>query len=168
MKKIHLVIVCLSFLGFVACKNEDIDVSELTTDTEDYIIYGVGSFAWKCDATFYKISEGKLYADTSKAICNREVGKYYFYQLSDSQYIKVSNVLNSFPLQLSKGLGQDFPCKQCADTGWFTLQRKEKGKKIKVWGGDATFLYENSNDIPKYLFDYLQSVKKSISTIKLK
>lgn len=168
MKKTYLIIIFLSFLDFVACKNEVIDASELTTDSEDYLIFGTGSFAWGCNAIFYKISDGKLYADTSKAICNREIGKYYFYQLPDNEYIKVNNILNYFPIQLSKELGQDFQCKQCADTGWFTLQRKEKGKKIKIWSGDATFLNENPNNIPKYLSDYLQSVKKATSEIKLK
>jgi hypothetical protein len=168
MKKTHLIIILISFLGFIACKNEAINASELTTDTEDYLIFGSGSFAWSCSAIFYKISDGKLYADTSKAICNREVGKYYFYQLPDSEYIKVNNILNSFPLQLSRELGQDFPCKQCADTGWFTLQRKEKGKKVKIWSGDATFLSENPNTLPKYLSDYLQSIVKVVPKIKLK
>ena len=168
MKKAHLIIILTSILGFIACKNKAIDASELTTDTEDYLIFGSGSFAWGCEAIFYKIADGKLYADTSKAICKREVGKYYFYQLPDSEYIKVNNILNSFPLQLSKQLGQDFPCKQCADTGWFTLQRKEKGKKIKKWGGDVTFLSENQNTLPKYLSDYLQSIVKVVPKIKLK
>lgn len=168
MKKIHLIILLTSFLGFIACKNETIDASELTSDKENYSIFGTGGFAWGCSATFYKISDGKLYADTSKAICNREVGKYYFYQLPDSEYIKVNNILNSFPLQLSKELGQGFSCKQCADTGWFTLQRKEKGKKLKIWDGPTPFISDNSNNIPKYLSDYLQSIAKVISEIKLK
>lgn len=168
MKKIHLIILLISFLGFIACKNEDIDASESTTDTEDYLIFGSGSFAWSCSATFYKISDGKLYADTSNAICKREVGKYYFFQLPDSEYIKVNNILNSFPTQLSRELGQDFPCEKCRDTGWFTLQRKEKGKKMKIWSGDAIFLVENPNTLPKYLSDYLQSIVKVVPKIKLK
>lgn len=168
MKKYIFSIICLSILGMMACENEATDASELMTETEDYLIFGSGSFAWGCNAIFYKISDGKLYADTSKAICNQEVRKYYFYQLPDSEYIKVNNILNSFPIQLSKELGQDFPCKQCADTGWFTLQRKEKGKKIKVWGGDAIFLSENPNALPKYLSDYLQSITKVVHKIKVK
>ena len=179
MKKLILLIAFLSVLGTIACKKEEID-SSISTQTvkaetlDDYLVFGYVGIGWGCKANvLYMISDGRLYADSSKVFCkNQENYQFSGFQLSDNEYNKVKIAFASFPTALSKEDSKTFGCPGCADGGMLFIQRKEKGKTVKSWRiDDAIFRSKNSitnEPFPEYLYNYAKDFSVLINSLKYK
>lgn len=160
----------------MACQKEDINLNTSTTNTtpDDYLIFGQVGLGRICRVkAMYMITDGKLYADTSNIFC-KDQEKYSFlgYQLPDSEYIKVNNLIAKFPSELSKEGSNTFGCPGCADGGMLYIQRKEKGKQAQSWRIDETIFYRDTDVVnkpfPAYLLPYGRSFGKTIPEIKYK
>ena len=179
MKKLILWIVFLSVLGTIACQKEEIglSVSSQTVKAEtldDYLVFGYVGIGWGCKTNvLYMISEGKLYADSSKVFCkNMQNYQFLGFQLSDNEYNKAKIAVASFPTELSKEDSKTFGCPGCADGGMLFIQRKEKGKTLRTWIiDDAIFRSKNSTTnepFPEYLYNYAKDFSVLINDLKYK
>jgi hypothetical protein len=175
MKKTYFIIIFLTILGMIACKNKGLRGDDTPKPlTDDYLVFGQVSLGWGCRASaIYKIADGKLYADTSNVFCkNQENYLFSGYQLSDNEYNKVKNLIAQFPTELSIEGSKAFGCPGCADGGMLFIQRKEKGKELQSWRIDDNVFYQNKDvigkDFPIYLADYGKIIGKLLPTLKYK
>ena len=179
MKKIIYLIIFLSGLGIIACQKKVVEPIDLTQNItignfDDYVVFGYVGIGWGCRTNvIYLISDGKLYADTSKIFCKTQ-DKYQFsgYQLPDNEYNKAAIVFQTLPVELSKQDSKTFGCPGCADGGMLFMQRKEKGKTLKSWRiDDAIFRSKNDTNnepFPGYLHNYAKDFSTLINRLKYK
>lgn len=119
------------------------------------------------------ISNGKLYADTSKLFCkNQETYQFSGFQLPDNKYNKAKIVFQTFPNELSKEDSKTFGCPRCADGGMLFIQRKEKGKTVKTYRIDDAIIRSNNSvttePFPKYLYNCAKDFGTLINNLKYK
>jgi hypothetical protein len=179
MKKLIYLIVSLSILGTIACQKDSVEplVSTQNINAEsldDYVVFGYVGLGWGCRANvLYMISNEKLYADTSKVFCkNQENYPFSGFQLPDNEHSKAKIILQTFPTELSNEESKTFGCPGCADGGMLFIQRKEKGKAIKMYRiDDAIFRSKNSvtnEPFPAYLYNYAKDFGTLINSLKYK
>ncbi len=179
MKKFIYMIVFLSGLGAVACQKDSVESITSTQNInaeslDDYIVFGYVGLGWGCRTNvLYMISNGKLYADTSKAFCkNQENYRFSGFQLPDNEYNKAKTILQTFPNELSKEDSKTFGCPGCADGGMLFIQRKEKEKLLKTYRiDDAIFNRSTSTTnepFPAYLYNYAKDFGTLINDLKYK
>lgn len=94
----------------------------------DYFLFGVsyGHCINDC-AYFYKLENGKLYADDMKRF-----GTFSFFsgELSDSKAGMAQNLLAQLPPVLISQPGQTFGCPDCVDQGAYFVQLKQNGTTV--------------------------------------
>lgn len=179
MKKLIYLIVFLSILGAIACQKNSVSPTtspqNISAESlDDYVVFGYVGLGWGCRANvIYMISNEKLYADTSKVFCkNQENYQFSGFQLPDNEYNKSKIVLQTFPTELSKEESKTFGCPGCADGGMLFIQRKEKGKAVKMYRIDDNIFIRSAstqNDpFPTFLYNYVKDFGTIISSLKYK
>jgi hypothetical protein len=179
MKKFIYLIAFLSVLGTIACQKESLEVTpsvqKISAESlSDYLVFGYVSLGWGCKSNvLYLITDGELYADTSKVFCKSDEN-YLFsgYKLSDNEFNKAKSTLLNFPTELSEEESKTFGCPGCADGGMLFIQRKEKGKPMKFWRIDDAIFSRNTSTtnepFPMYLYNYAQNFNTLINNLKYK
>ena len=177
MKKNFFILVLGLVFAMLACTKKEIEVlnssQKVSVESLDnYVVFGYVGLGWGCrSSVIYMVSNNKIYADTSKVFC-KDQENYTFtgYQLPESEYNKVKDVITTFPAELTKEESKTFGCPGCADGGMLYLQYKKKGESLKTWRIDDAVFYRDSdvlnNPFPTYLAKYGQSLGKVITSLK--
>ncbi|MEA5260182.1 hypothetical protein VB264_20455 [Arcicella aquatica] len=180
MKRLTLLLVSLMTLGMLSCSENGLETLNNPENVsaeklDDYLVFSHVGLGWGCRASviYMVTNSGKVYADTSGNFC-KDQEKYSFvgYQLPDSEYAKVKNVITEFPADLANQASTTFGCPGCADGGMLLIQRKEKGKAIKTWRVDDSVFYRetdvNNQTFPTYLSKYGKILGPAYTSIKYK
>jgi len=180
MKRLALFLVFLTTLGMLACSENELQTPKSSEDVsaeklDNYLVFSHVGLGWGCRASviYMVTNSGRVYADTSGNFC-KDQEKYSFvgYQLPDSEYAKVKNLLTGFPVDLANQQGKTYGCPGCADGGMLLIQRKEKGKTIKTWRIDDNIFYSETDVIgqkfPSYLSNYGKTLGTAFTSLKFK
>ncbi len=151
-------------LSFAACKDADITVQELETNSDDYMIFGTYHGFCMGDCThLYKLEKGKLYPDAVERVYpsaeQRDSLIFSETPLAQELYALAKTLRDSIPNELLTTEEERIGCPDCADQGGIYIEIKI-GDTIKSWNIDT-----QESSLPAYLIPYTRKVKEVMAEL---
>ena len=147
----YLVLMLSLTLFSLGCSSSDEPNSELPT-----VIFG--HFFGECSGErcleTYMLQGESLFEDTNDSFTR----DYNFVSLADSLYLRVNDLRDLIPAELSDLEGQTFGCPDCGDQGGVYLQLADQN--------DTEFFIDmDTNGIPDYLSEFVAEVNERIALL---
>lgn len=151
MNQIALYLLVVSSLSLSCKKNSN--------SNEEYLAFGVsyGECINDC-ASFYLISNGKLYVDSMLSRNFEDKLLFKSTPLPEEKYLIAKELENNFPAYLNNNPEKKFGCPDCFDQGAFFIKRSKLGI-IRTWSIDPA-------DHPDEIKPYVQQLQSILGQLK--
>ena len=145
----------ISLLGMAGCKKE----TQIPANADSFIF---GKACGECQgncATFFKIENGKLFADLTDYFYHQDLS-FDTVALPEDKYQIASNLLSEFPAYLENNPDKTFGCPDCADQCGFYIIVNKDGSKT-YWNIDTV-----ESNLPSEITTYINKLDEVLDMLK--
>lgn len=158
MKRITLIMTCLTFLLLVSCGKDQVVLSN-----SDYLIFGhfYGECGGEWCVEIFKLEKDGLYEDTKDKYPNsREFYEGNYMQLSQQKFEDTKDLINSFPADLLSETNTVIGQPDAGDWGGLYIEYNANGVR-RSW-----LLDQMKSNVPVQYHDFIDKVNGKIKLLE--